>query len=331
MQLGMLGVCKSSNLFEYVPKTEHVFDCPFSIDADYKQGLYYVTPGCLVWKNSENGGHFYDPCRGGLCAGDTKPVIPLDSLTVRVPFDIRDTGSAEALGTWPITFLSEDDSTNERNAVRVAMLEEWRLDGRNGSIPWRMSPSFVDNIVSNGGRRTQGGIGNTKAGQDWGTSEGFGNTSLQFCDAIADWWPEDWTKPVGYHVTLPCDGKDSAYRTFDSAFVMQTDNPNGEFHVTMRYMHTMVRNITSASNEYGRSGFCRRGAYGMPTHVTNTMRVCTRDAVDVKYDAAVPVTPKWVNGVESMGKEYCADTPYDVPWSIDTAGLETMHPGEILN
>jgi hypothetical protein len=323
----MLGVCKSSNLFEYVPEKEHVFDCPFSIKDLYTSREFYVTPGCLVWKKSLDGGHFYDPCRSGLCASDTKAQISLSQLTDPVPFDIRDTGSEDALGTWPIKFLSEDDRTNEQNAVRVEMLTAWRLGGRNNSIPWRMSSSFVDNVVSNGGSKVGGGVGNTKAGKNWGTSEGFANTSLQFCDAISDWWPEDWTKPVGYHVTLPCDGKDSAYRTFDSAFVMETDFPEGEFHVTMRYMHTMVRNITSASNEYGRSGFCRRGAYGMPTHVTNTMRVCTRDAVNVQYDASVPVAPKWVGGTESMGEEHCAETPYDVPWSIDAAGYESTHPG----
>ena len=151
--------------------------------------------------------------------------------------------------------------------------------------------------------------------------------SAQFCDAIADWWPEDWSKPVGYHVTLPCDGKDAAYRTFDSAFVMETDTLHDTFHVNMRYMHTMARNITNVHSEYGRSGFCRRGAYGMPTHVTNTMRVCTREAINVQYDASVPVSPKWTHGHESMGEEYCADSPYDVPWSIDRVHLHATHPG----
>jgi hypothetical protein len=330
MQLDMLGVCKSSRLFEYVPEKEHVFDCPFKIQDDYANRNYYVTPGCLVWKKSTNRGNFYDPCRSGQCSNDTKQEFSLDMLTKPIPFDIRDTGSDEALGTWPITFLSENDTINERNAVLVGMLSDWRLNGRNGTVPWKLSPEFVENIVSNGGRNAAGGVGNTRSGKDWGTSEGFANTSLDFCDAISDWWPEDWSKPVGYHVTLPCDGKDSSYRTFDSAFVMETDSDKGEFHVTMRYMHTMVRNITTASNEYGRSGFCRRGVYGMPTHVTNTMRVCIRDATNVQYDAAVPVHPKWLkeDGSESMGEEYCSDTPYDVPWSIDSIGFQSTHPGQ---
>ena len=160
----MLGVCKSSNLFEYVPTVEHVFDCPFSIAHEYSQREYYVTPGCLVWKKSSEGGAFYDPCRTGACSNGTKPHVRLSDLQSPVPFDVRDTGSNEALGTWPITFLSHDDDTNERNAIRVGMLSEWRLEGRNGSLPWRLSKDFVEEVVLNGGRSTSGGVGNTPAG-----------------------------------------------------------------------------------------------------------------------------------------------------------------------
>jgi hypothetical protein len=160
----MLGVCRSSNLFEYVPTNEHSFDCPFTINHDYTLKDYYVTSGCLVWKKSVDGGSFYDPCRDKKCLGDGKLPIDLKDLTIPIPFDVRNTGSDEALGTWPITFLSVDDMSNERNAARVRMLSEWRLEGRNGSVPWRLKQEFVENIVSNGGRRVSGGVGNTQAG-----------------------------------------------------------------------------------------------------------------------------------------------------------------------
>ena len=160
----MLGVCKSSNLFEYVPVKEHPFDCPFRIAHDYKLGEYYVTPGCLVWKKSSEGGAFYDPCRSGACSNATKLNLQLGNLNTPVPFDVRRTGSDEALGTWPITFLSNDDDSNERNALRVGMLSEWRLAGRNGSVPWRLSTDFVEKIVSNGGSNAPGGVGNTQTG-----------------------------------------------------------------------------------------------------------------------------------------------------------------------
>jgi hypothetical protein len=263
---------------------------------------------------------FYDPCKESLCSGD-HPVIALSDLTVHVPFHVGSTGSDEALGTWPIVFMSNNESANAGNSERAAMLQEWRLSGTDRNVPWRLRREFIEQVVSGGGIKTPGGVGNTPAGKHWGTSEGFGNESMQFCDAIADWWPEDWSKPVGYHVTLPCDGADSAYRTFDSAFAMETST-DGPFTVTMRYVNTMLRNITAASNEYGRSGFCRRGVYGMPTHVTNTMRVCTRDSADVRYDATVPILP--IGGGPSES-EYCSDSPYDVPWSVDE-GLGAVHP-----
>jgi hypothetical protein len=333
VQLDMLGVCRSNALFEYVPDEQHVYDCPFTISDAYKAKNYYVTPGCLVWTNvinSETGGNFYDPCRLGDCS-EVNRVFSLEYITtdvgLKVPFDVRDMGSNEPLGTWPIVFLSQNDTSNAEHEELALLLEQWRVDGRNGTVPWRLQTKFVDDVVSMGGAKTRGGLGNTPPQKSWGTSEGFANISTQFCDAISDWWPEDWSKPVGYHVTLPCDGEDAAYRTFDSAFFMETDTTNGVFQVTMKYTHTMLRNMTSASNEYGRSGFCRRGQYGMSTHQTNTMRVCTRDAVNVMYDAHVPVMPKWENGEGEQGDEYCADSPYDVPWSIDEAGSDHTHPG----
>lgn len=67
----------------------------------------------------------------------------------------------------------------------------------------------------------------------------------------------------------------------------------------------------------------------MPTYVTNTMRVCTRDSVNVSYDATVPVKPRFNDGntVNSYGEMYCSDSAYDVPWSIDNDGLAISHPG----
>ena len=56
----------------------------------------------------------------------------------------------------------------------------------------------------------------------------------------------------------------------------------------------------------------------MPQHVTNTMRVCTKDSVNVQYDAAVPVKPRFEGGVQAFSdKEYCSDSPFDVPWTVE--------------
>jgi hypothetical protein len=51
---------------------------------------------------------------------------------------------------------------------------------------------------------------------------------------------QDWTKPVGYHVTLPCSKEQAGYRTFDSAFAI--DRWDGTMSVVhMKYQHTMLR------------------------------------------------------------------------------------------
>lgn len=76
-------------------------------------------------------------------------------------------------------------------------------------------------------------------------------------------------------------------------------------------------------HRFGTAGFCRTGNYGMPQYETNTMRICTRDAEGVQYDATVPVKPKWTTSSSSSNKEsfsateYCSESASDVPWSLD--------------
>lgn len=202
------------------------------------------------------------------------------------------------------------------------------LKGRTSSdeIPWRLQPEFVSKVVDEGGKSAQGSVGNTQGA--WGSAEGLNEKSGEYCDGIMDWWPDDWSAPSGYHVTVPCDSQQTGYKTFDSAFAIERED--GTMRVTMRYLHTALRDPDLYHSAFGCAGLCRRGAYGMPPIITNTMRVCTTDAVNVEYDAAVPVKPKWksVNtsssAKEEWGKEYCADTPFDVPWTIDDRGV--AHP-----
>lgn len=52
------------------------------------------------------------------------------------------------------------------------------------------------------------------------------------------------------------------------------------------------------------------------------MRVCTRDASNVQYDAAVPVKPKWADPNKMFSDdERCAGTEKDVPWSMDDSNM----------
>lgn len=50
---------------------------------------------------------------------------------------------------------------------------------------------------------------------------------------------QDWSKPVGYHVTLPCNREHAGYRTFDSAFAVERSD--GTVAVTLKYLHTTLR------------------------------------------------------------------------------------------
>lgn len=51
---------------------------------------------------------------------------------------------------------------------------------------------------------------------------------------------QDWSKPVGYHVTLPCSKEQAGYRTFDAAFAV--DRGDGTVSMLqMRYLHTTLR------------------------------------------------------------------------------------------
>ncbi len=57
----------------------------------------------------------------------------------------------------------------------------------------------------------------------------------------------------------------------------------------------------------------------MPQFVTNTMRVCTRDAAGAAYDASVPVKPLYNNTSFDGSEELCSESPFDVPWSLEDA------------
>jgi hypothetical protein len=63
------------------------------------------------------------------------------------------------------------------------------------------------------------------------------------------------------------------------------------------------------------------------------------DSTGVQYDAAVPVMPKWLWGMQNFSStEYCSSSSSDVPWSLDdnsmadasmfSAGAVPMWAGE---
>lgn len=127
--------------------------------------------------------------------------------------------------------------------------------------------------------------------------------------------------PVGYHVTVPCNKYQTGFKTFDSAFAIDRGD---SLVVKIRYMHTMLRDPDRYHSQYGTAGFCRVGNYGMPPFVTNTMRVCTRDAIDASYDATVPAMPRYKDGSSTpiyTDEESCSTSPYEVPWVFNDTML----------
>lgn len=83
------------------------------------------------------------------------------------------------------------------------------------------------------------------------------------------------------------------------------------------------KNLTCVGEcRFGTAGFCRTGSFNTSQFVTNTMRVCTKDAANVEYDAAVPVKPKWKDTSKKYSDvEFCAPLETDVPWSLDDSNI----------
>ncbi len=219
----MLAVCKSNRLFDIIPDKEFAYECPFVITTPYSQKRYYVTPsGCLLYYT----GSFYNPCRHPTkaCSNATAKVsFTLEEIVTGaaaaktlIRFDVRSTGSDEILGSWPIKFYDLDES---KNAVAVQVVERilrWQAtsssatsvedssfesanlaesaQNRGANIPWRLSKEFITDIFQGGATnaRSKGTIGNTPVESYWATAEGLvtDGKAAEFCDAIADWWPE---------------------------------------------------------------------------------------------------------------------------------------------
>ena len=223
----MLAVCKSNRLFDIVPDTEFAYDCPFVISAPpYALKQYYVTPtGCLLYYK----GSFYDPCRhptkpcSSSSSSSSKVSYSADEVAAQaqstlVRFDVRSAGSDEILGSWPVKFYDADESKNEVAAQVVERILRWRAtsssssgdedadfeaenvpgnaQSRGANIPWRLSKEFITDVFLGGARgdRAKGSVGNTRPGgkKGWATAEGLvtDGEAAEFCDAIADWWPD---------------------------------------------------------------------------------------------------------------------------------------------
>ena len=106
---------------------------------------------------------------------------------------------------------------------------------------------------------------------------------------IADWWPDDWDFPVGYHVTVPCQAEDASYRSFHQAFGLAGVDAEGV--PVLAYQQDLLRDGALVDTNFGAGGLCRTTNFGMETLGVNTMRYCTQVPKNLASDYTVPGAP----------------------------------------
>ena len=183
MKVAQVTLCEVFGVFDLKNQSQ---SCPFTIPT-YFDGVYSLTPSCLIVYDK----YVFDPC---LC--DPK---------------------------WCARALNMDTDLNlmydlDPSVCAVGHVRDMVIDTASGLPPWPAASNttipralarsnFMSTILK-GGRNIADNRG------AWPSAEGadVGN----YCDLVVDWWPDAWTHPVGYHVTLPCTG--AAPRTFDASW-----------------------------------------------------------------------------------------------------------------
>ena len=281
-QLHLLHLCRGLGVFRarLVPAV-----CPhftLSPQAQTLEGAY-VTKECLVGTRA---GAFYDPCRCVECAGDKLRELDLAFVLrtdqCRLRFDPR--RDSLTAPDAPLGWISAGEHPLPDPAARL-------LSARTFAREVLADPDAAGNTASS----TNG----------WWQAEGLMAETGELCDGVLDWWPEEWAHPVGYHVTVPCDANDTAYRSFAQAFAWE----DGE----LVYQHDLMRDAALADSHFGVGGLCRRGSFGMPLFETNTMAYCTSHP-DTSEDFAVPWAGDSAEWDGPWTPMKCAPSSRDLPW-----------------
>jgi hypothetical protein len=286
-QLHLLHLCVSLGVYRPLanPGSRDPVACPhFSIGTSLP-GVVYLTPQCLLSVD----GVFYDPCRcqSVPCAGNQ--FQPLDVAA------ILGQGEACRLRFDPRTLLKTGAPIGWIDGVHPLQDPEAAL----------LRPDFIFDILAD-----SDAAGNVPLGQQWARAEGPLEENGELCDTILDWWPEDWDFPVGYHVTVPCQANDTAYRGFVQAFAWD------ESTQVMVYQHDLLRDASLADSHFGSTGLCRSGSFGMPMPETNNMRYCTRMHANDTEDFVLPLR----NGADATDTEdawsewKCTSSSSRLPW-----------------
>jgi hypothetical protein len=307
-QLHLLHLC--TNLGVYRERLEPAYCNHFALSAAdplVRSTGAYVTRECLV--GVRDGGTattaFYDPCRCVQCVGG--------GATTKL-----DLGFVMRTAQCMLRF-------DPRGMLKKSPSVGW-VDGfhplRLSSTSDLLRDEFAREIMADADA-----VGNTAdTTTPWWLAEGHLMTpradSGDFCDGVVDWWPETWDYPVGYHVTVPCEASDTAYRSFAQAFALDPD----ENLPTLVYQHDLLRDANFADSHFGVGGLCRRGNFGMGLYETNNMRYCT--SLPAGENTAEDFTVSRVRDsseVREWTEMKCTQTSHDLPWPSNTAATVTRY------
>ena len=336
-QLDALALCSVRGLFDSAPVDEAAPTCPFTLLGLPEVGgatapPAWLTPSCLLrWTD----GKHYDPCRCLSCDGSALHAADVVHEGCRLHFDPRALHApARAAGSlwWPTKF-SHVAEAEHRAALETA--------ARNAHVARDAEQlgARVEDLLEQHARAAQTSFGNTQQAGSWPYAEGAASESTSFCDAIHDWWPEEYDHPAGVHPTTPCGADEIAYRGFAQSFTLdRAYNPP-----RIVFQHAAAADREAAADRFGTVGACRVRTIGMPQQVLNNMRFCTRLDTAARADAAVPLKPDvdaaGEADVETTGARFleaCAPDARGTPWRVNaseglwqTAGLLLEWPERV--
>lgn len=149
---------------------------------------------------------------------------------------------------------------------------------------------------------------------------------------VLDWWADDMEAlGPGYHMTSASDKDELAPMLFDSHFAYDSES-----HIAF-YLHSTLRDPDLMHQYLGTCGICRLQTISMPLMESNTNRICTRMSKYTGEDVpSFPVTDlkkpggkrdartSWpVDDIDQQAfidlhfeQEFCAESPYSVPWQL---------------
>lgn len=292
-QLQLLSLCVNLDVFRAPDPTINLFASTCMHFAPVYAANFYVTPECLVFLD----GAFYDPCRCMECLG-VGTALNISYLKAtpacRLRFDPRSSVRAAPVGWWP----ADSPGAAEANA---------HLSDPSVLLAGDFAQRLMDAPEA---------VGNTRpGGPPWWAAEGPMDAASQDCDMIADWWPDDWDYPVGYHVTVPCAAQDAAYRSFHQAFAYTGRDEAGV--PVLAYQHDLLRDGDLVDTNFGVNGLCRSLNWGLEPVVTNTMRYCTRAPAEQYEDSAV-YRPGGPPAARAWTEWACSTSHTQLPWPDST-------------